>query len=126
MQQVHRVQSGAAESRRKKIIAALLYDTDVAPDVEDAIMKQIKRFGDATPDRIVNKPKLPAGLIFFLDAFRDLDTERTLTDLCPIPWSKIIMYGEYHGLNAEDVSDLLYLIREADNAYLRRVAQKRK
>lgn len=89
-------------------------------------MEQIKRFGGQTPDRITNKPKLASGLQFFFDAFYDLDTERSLADMDPIPWSKIVAYGEYHGLGEEGISDLLYLIREADNAYLRRVGEKRK
>lgn len=89
-------------------------------------MKQIKRFGGQTPDRIVNKPKLAPGLVFFFDAFWELDTERSLADLAPIPWSKVIMYGKEHGLGVEDREDLLYLIREGDNAYLRRMAEKRK
>jgi len=89
-------------------------------------MKQIKRFGGKTPDRITNKPKLATGLVFFFDAFYDLDTERSTVNLDPIPWSKIVAYGQYHGLGTEGIEDLLYLIREADNAYLRRVAEKRK
>jgi len=104
----------------------LLHDADVQPVVESAILKQIKRFGGKTPDRITNKPKLAPGLTLFLEAFYDLDTERSLADLQPIPWSKIVEYGQFHGLGKAEVSDLLYFIREADNAYLQRLAARRK
>lgn len=104
----------------------VLYDADSEPAVETAVMKQIKRFGGEVPDRILSKPTIAAGLSLFLEAFYDLDTERSLADLQPIPWSKIVQYGEYHGLKRDEVSDLLYFIREADNAFLQRVAAKRK
>lgn len=126
MQRQHRVQGGADKGRGKKVIEAVLHDTDVAPDVESAITKQIKRFGGKAPDRLVSRPTIPVGLAFFVDAFWDLDTERSLVDLEPIPWSKIVQYGAYYRLGAEMADDLLYLIRRADNAYLRRMAEKRK
>lgn len=126
MRQIVGVQSQAAEGRSKKLIEALLHTTDISPEAESALMKQIKRFGGQTPDFIANKPKLAPGLQFFFDAFYDLDTERSLADMAPIPWSKIKDYGEYHKLGEEGISDLLYLIREADNAYLSRVCEKRK
>ena len=75
---------------------------------------------------MVNKPKLALGLVFYLNAFYDLDTERSIADAQPIPWSKIVQYGHYHALGEEGTEDLLYLIRTADNAYLRRAAEKRK
>ena len=89
-------------------------------------MKQIKRFGGKTPERVRAKPKLASGLTFFFDAFYDLDTERSLADLHPIPWSKIVLYAEYHGLKKEEADDLLYFIREVDNAFLKRLAERRK
>jgi hypothetical protein len=103
-----------------------LHDADVDHDVESAVLDQIKRFGGLTPDRVKNKPQLAPGLDLFLSAFYDLDTERSLADLQPIPWSKVVEYGKFHGLAREEVDDLLYFIRAADNAYLRRMAEKRK
>ena len=104
----------------------LLYDADVDTAVESAVLRQIKRFGGKPPERVTNKPKLASGLMFFFDAFYDLDTERSLADLHPIPWSKIVLYAEYHQLKREEADDLLYLIREVDNAFLRRLAERRK
>lgn len=86
-------------------------------------MKQIKRFGGKTPDRVLNRPKLAPGLKFYLDAFYELDTERNLTDLQPIPWSSIVHYADRYETNEED---LLYLIRAADNEYLKSTANKQK
>lgn len=104
----------------------LLYDADTKPVVESAILRQIKRFGGKPPDRVLNKPKLVVGLRFFFDAFYDLDTERSLADLQPIPWSRIVGYAKYHELNRGDTDDLLYFVREADNAFLAKLAERRK
>ena len=101
----------------------LLYDADASPVVESAILRQIKRFGGKTPERVNNKPKLSPGLQVFVDAFYDLDTERSLSDLQPIPWSKTMAYADRYGLNE---SDLWYFIREADNAFLHKLAERRK
>ena len=120
------VQGKAIESGGKKLIDALLHEAEIAPEVESAILKQIQRFGGESPDRVMNKPRLATGLVFFIDAFWDLDSERSTLNLDPIPWSKIVRYGEFYGLEKEAIEDLLYLIREADNAYLRRIAEKRK
>lgn len=104
----------------------MLHSTDVSPDVEDAVVKQAKRFGDALPDRVHERPVLPEGLGLFVQVFNDLDTERSLAEYQPIPWSKIVQYGEYYQFPAADVEDLLYVIRQVDNAYLRRLVAKNK
>lgn len=104
----------------------LIYDADAKPVVESAILRQIKRFGGKTPDRVTNRPKLATGLQLFFDAFYDLDTERSLADLQPIPWSKIVQYAEYHEFSREATDDLLYFIREADNAFLHKLSERRK
>lgn len=101
----------------------LLHDAGVDTAAESAVLKQINRFGGATPERIAAKPKLGLGLQFFLTAFYDLDTERDLSTMQPIAWSSIVNYAKFY--NA-DISELLYFIRKMDNAYLTKLAAKRK
>ena len=103
-----------------------MFDADAQPVVQSAINKQIARFGGKAPDRTKDRPILAQGLSLFLSSFYDLDTERDLASLQPIPWSSIVAYGEYHGFTHSEIGDLLYLVREADNAYLLQLSQRRK
>jgi len=100
-----------------------LHDAGVDTAAESAVIKQIARFGGALPDRVTDKPKPGVGLDFYLIAFFDLDTERDLTNLQPIPWSAIVAYANLYEAN---VDDLTYFIRKMDNAYLNKLAAKRK
>lgn len=104
----------------------LLFDADGQPIVESAINKQLARFGGEVANRNADRPKLAPGLSLFLTSFYDLDTERDLASLQPIPWSAIIRYGEFNGFSHSELNDLLYLVREADNAYLLHLSQRRK
>lgn len=95
--------------------------------MEDAVLAQIKRFGGDVPDRVTNAPRLQAHLGFYLDAFNDLTTERAvIPNFDPIPWSAIVAYAGFYGLCGDACDDLLYLIRRADNAYLKRLANRQR
>lgn len=93
-------------------------------DVESAVVKQVTRFGGKIPEPIANKPVLHESLLVFMIAFNDLDTERA-ADLQPIPWSKVQEYADRYQFNAELRWDLLYVIRNMDNAYRKQVGKQR-
>lgn len=100
-----------------------MHDAGVDTAAESAVIKQIKRFGGDLPDRVTDKPKPGVGLSFYLIAFYDLDTERDLATLQPIPWSSIVAYAKMY---EADIDDLIYFIRKMDNEYLKKLAAKRK
>ena len=52
---------------------------------------------------------------FFAEAFFDLTTERTDGQ---IPYFAIVQYGELHGCDEDELTDLLYFVREMDAEYL--------
>lgn len=83
------------------------------------------RSGEEMPERIANAPELQSGLQLYLQAFFDLDAERThALALTPIPWTSINAYSIAYGLEEEQTEDLLYLIRKMDNAHLARLSKK--
>lgn len=93
--------------------------------IERNIAKQAVRAGEPLPDRIANAPELKQGLRLYLDAFFDLDTERSPTmGLTSIPWSKIKTYGEFWKFDREQMEDLFYFIRRMDDAHLARLKEK--
>jgi hypothetical protein len=66
------------------------------------------------------------GLELYLVAWFDLDSERGMGfGLGPIPRSAMVAYAHEYGLSFEQKEDLLYLVREMDNDYLRRQAKKK-
>lgn len=102
----------------------MFYLLDLAP-VEQNIAKQAMRSGKPSPERIANAPELTNGLQVYLQAFFDLDAERThALALTPIPWTSINAYSKAYGFDEEQTEDLLYLIRKMDNAHLARLSKK--
>jgi hypothetical protein len=102
----------------------LFYLLNLAP-IEQNIAKQAMRAGEEMPERIANAPELQSGLQLYLQAFFDLDAERThALALTPIPWTSINAYSIAYGLEEEQTEDLLYLIRKMDNAHLARLSKK--
>lgn len=56
---------------------------------------------------------------FYIDAFRMLSTERQIgMELGEVPWSKIVEYGRYKGLDGDMIDVLVHVVREMDSAYL--------
>lgn len=91
---------------------------------DEQLTAQMIRDGVKPVGRIAEKPKLPTGLILYYEAFFDLDTERNHgMGLASIPWSAIVYYGQYYGL---DVDELIYFIKAIDNAHLERLARESK
>lgn len=79
------------------------------------------------PDRILNAPKLNFGLQLYLSAFFDLDSERSHSmGVVSIPNSEIRNYAGHYDFSDDQTEDLLYVIRQMDNAHTKRMADKLK
>lgn len=85
--------------------------------VAPAISDQMKRDGIKPPENIAHQPRLRSNLLCYLDAFYDLDTERSHLQgqHGRIPWSAITLYGEHYGY---DLDELHFFIRRMDDALL--------
>lgn len=94
--------------------------------IEQNIAKQAMRANEPLPDRIANAPELAFGLNFYLDAFFDLDAERThALAPTPIPRSSIVAYAKEYELDEDEKEDLIYLIRRMDNEHLKKIGKKK-
>lgn len=92
---------------------------------EQALIQQAKAAGQPIPDRVANAPRLMPGLELYLNAFFDLDSERTHGfSLSPIPWSAIFRYGKAYGFDKEQQEELIYFVRKLDQAHLNRLSKK--
>lgn len=97
---------------------------DMGPH-EQTIAKQAIRAGQPVPDRIANAPELEIGLHIYLQAFLDLDSERSHANgLTAIPWSSITSYANAFGFDDEQTEDLHYLVRRLDHEHLKRLQAK--
>jgi hypothetical protein len=82
----------------------------------------MKRDGVPIPDDLAVVPTLPLGLVGYLDAFYELDTERHHGQgLMRIPWGSIVRYGQHYGYN---VDELLFFIRRMDDAHLENMRKR--
>jgi hypothetical protein len=105
-------------------VDVLLYTLELG-SMERNIVRQALRTGQPIPDRILNAPMLRQGLVFYLEAFFDLDSERSQgMGLGRIPWIAITQYAEYYGLDDEQTDSLLYFIKALDSAHLQRIKEK--
>jgi hypothetical protein len=77
----------------------------------------MQRDGVAPPQVLSSQPRLPVSLVMYLEAFYELDTERSIGPgvMGRIPWSKIILYGEHYGF---DLDELVFFIRKMDDAFI--------
>jgi len=91
--------------------------------MEQNIIKQSLRSGQPIPERIANAPELQLGLVFYLQAFFDLDSERSVGGygLGRIPWLAIKQYAEFYVLDEDQIECLIYYIRAMDTAHLKRL-----
>lgn len=93
--------------------------------VEKNLAMQAYRNNEPLPDFIANAPELEEGLFFYLQAFFDLDSERTSgMNRGQIPFFKIIKYAKHYKLDDDEESVLVHHIRLMDNAHLKRLADK--
>jgi hypothetical protein len=96
------------------------------PATERQIAQQAYRAGQPLPESIANAPELQLGLMVYLQAFFELDTERS-NGFGPghIPISRIREYCCDWEFNAEETEDCVYLIRQLDCAYFEWYGKKR-
>lgn len=76
--------------------------------------------GNPLPEWATNAPTLLPGEAWFLKAFRNVSTERQRNgpSIGPIPWSKVIQYGDRSGLDAEAVDLLWTMVQALDLTYM--------
>lgn len=85
------------------------------------------RDGKKPPDAFANVPELRVGLQLYLEAFFDLDSERTGGEgLAPIPWTSIKDYAKAYEFDEEQTEDLFFFIRQMDVEHRKRMASKLK
>lgn len=93
--------------------------------MEQNMVRQALRTRQPIPDRILNAPSLRMGLVFYLEAFFDLDSERSQgMGLGRIPWASVARYATYYELDDEQSDLLLYFIKALDSAHLDRIKEK--
>jgi hypothetical protein len=81
--------------------------------------------GRPAPSWYLERP--PEGLTdeFYRAAFNDLGTERSIgMSLGPIPWSKIVAYAEFVGLDWPNTYAFVEIIRKMDRAWMEDQAEK--
>lgn len=92
---------------------------------EQQIVAQALRMGKPIPDRILNAPELHLGLELYLNAFLDLDSERSHGfGLTAIPWTSIKQYADAFELDEVQTSDLFFFVKKMDQAHLKRLDAK--
>ncbi|OCG31613.1 hypothetical protein A9G29_06205 [Gilliamella sp. Fer2-1] len=89
---------------------------------DDDLVRMAQQMGHDIPDKIKNKPELNDDLIFYYQAFLDLDTTRTHSmSPTPISWLSIIEYARFHQLDDEDTFDLIQIIKAMDRVNLKHI-----
>lgn len=102
----------------------MAYLLELGP-IEQNIAKQAMRAGQPMPDRIANAPELKTGLQLYMQAFFDLDCERSHA-LAPtaIPWSSVQDYARAFEFDEEQTEDLHYFVRRMDTEHLKKLSAK--
>jgi DNA-binding transcriptional regulator YhcF (GntR family) len=104
----------------------LAYLLELAP-IEQSIAKQAIRSGQELPERIANASELKIGLNLYLQAFFELDSERShAMAATSIPWSSIAAYSKYFDFDEEQSEDLFLFIRKMDAYHLNKISEKMK
>lgn len=86
--------------------------------VAESVIQQCLASGDPLPEDIENAPELNDGLMFYLQAFNNLTTERHHgMGIMRIPWSRIEQYAHSEGLDSAERRDFHYIIRTVDDAF---------
>lgn len=101
-----------------------MYLLDMAP-IEQSIAKQAMRAGQPLPDRIANAPELNQGLQLYIQAFFDLDSERSHAWApTAIPWTSMAAYAKAYELDEEQTEDMFYFVKQMDAEHLKRLQAK--
>lgn len=102
----------------------MAYLLELGP-IEQNIAKQAMRSGQPIPDRIANAPELEVGLQLYIQAFFDLDSERSHGMApTPIPWTSIAQYARAFEFDEEQTEDLFFHVRRLDAEHLKRISAK--
>lgn len=92
---------------------------------EQNIAKQCYAIGQPLPERIANAPVLVMGLELYLQAFFDLDSQRSHgMGLTRIPWTAIRDYAVAFEFDERQTEDLFYYIKMMDAANLKQLDEK--
>jgi len=95
--------------------------------IEQTLARQSKQMGQPLPERISNAPELYDGLQIYLQAFNDLDSERShAMGITQIPWSAIINYAKVNDFSQDQTDDLVYLVRAMDSEHCKKLDAKQK
>ena len=114
------------EDDAKKLIEVLAYLFEQTP-ASSSVLRQMRRAGEKMPEAQTNMPELRLGLELYIEAFFELDSERTHGEtLNPIPSSAIRLYARDYEYNERQAEDLMFFIREMDTAHLKRLGKKLK
>ena len=103
----------------------MLYDLERDPVRDRKIVQQCIRQKRPIPDKIANAPALMLGLDLYYDAFLDLATCRSVgMSAGAIPMLDIRDYAIAYEFDEEQEADLLILIRQMDNEYIKFYSKK--
>lgn len=85
------------------------------------------RGGQPIPEFIKNKPELEPGLEVYLNAYLDLDSERTHAfGPAGIPVTSMLHYAKAFNFDEDQQDDLVYFLRAMDSENLKRVKKLQK
>jgi hypothetical protein len=71
------------------------------------------------PDWYLEEPMLIPGTDFYMKAFEDLKTERSIgMGMGLIPWRAMIQYAVHVGLDGANTDNFVIIIKAMDHAYL--------
>lgn len=97
---------------------------DLAP-IEQNVARQAVQARRPLPSNIKNAPELRIGLQLYLQAFFDLDSERSHAfSLVRIPSSKIRQYAREFELNEEQCDSLQFFVEQMDGSHLKRLKDR--
>lgn len=92
---------------------------------EQTIIRQALQAGQPIPSRIANAPNLIQGLEIYLQAFFDLDSERShAMGPTSIPWTSISEYAKAFEFDETQTEDLFFFIKKLDGENLKRIEKK--
>jgi hypothetical protein len=75
--------------------------------------------GRTPPDWYLEEPTIHAMEGFYLRAFWELSTERHFGQILgPIPWSRVLEYAFWTGLDADMIDPFVQIIRALDSGFL--------
>lgn len=88
---------------------------------------QYERNTGKLPDWWDKKPPEVRGDDFYIRAFWELSSCRQFGQFVgPIPWHRIVQYGERKGLDRDMIEVLEVVMRELDETYLRDLQEQRR